>query len=134
MARSAVLNVRAGQHACFDRLVIDMSRGAKPGYRVEYVGRIIQDPSGKVIHVRGGAKLRITMLSPVSSGFPANGHELAKRVPGAATPRPRPRAVSRTRSRAGRCRLAITRSARSPAPPPAVTLLPLCRPNTRLGR
>jgi hypothetical protein len=78
MARSAVLNVRAGQHACFDRLVIDIERGAGPGYRVEYVGRMIQDPSGKVIHVRGGAKLRITVLSPGSSGCPANGHELAK--------------------------------------------------------
>ncbi len=78
MVRSAVLRVRAGQHVCFDRLVIDLGRGAKPGYRVEYVARIIQDPSGKVIRVRGGAKLHITVLAPASSGFPANGHELAK--------------------------------------------------------
>jgi hypothetical protein len=78
MTRSAVLRVRAGQHPCFDRLVIDMGRGAKPGYRVEYVARIIQDPSGKVIRVRGGAKLHITVLAPASGRFPANGHELAK--------------------------------------------------------
>jgi hypothetical protein len=70
--------VRAGQHACFDRLVIDMDRGATPGYRVEYVARIVQDPSGKVIRVRGGAKLHVKVLAPASSGVPANSLELAK--------------------------------------------------------
>lgn len=78
MVRSAVLRLRAGQHACFDRLVIDLGMGAEPGYRVEHVARIVQDPSGKVIGVRGGAKLHIKVLAPASSGFPANGHELAK--------------------------------------------------------
>jgi hypothetical protein len=77
MARSAVLRVRAGQHACFDRLVIDIGKGAKPGYRVEYVARIIQDPSGKIIKVRGGAKLHIAVLAPAGKGFPANGRHLA---------------------------------------------------------
>jgi hypothetical protein len=78
MARSAVLRVRAGQHACFDRLVIDIGKGARPGYRVEYVAQIIQDPSGKIIHVRGRAKLRIAVLAPAGKGFPANGRDLAR--------------------------------------------------------
>ena len=78
MVRSAVLRVRAGQHACFDRLVIDMGRAPTPGYRVEDVARIVQDPLGKVIRVRGGAKLHIKVLAPASSGFPANSLELAK--------------------------------------------------------
>jgi hypothetical protein len=77
MVRSAVLKVRAGQHACFDRLVIDIGKGAAPGYRVEYVKRIIQDASGKVIHVRGGARLHIAVLAPAGKGFPVNGHHIA---------------------------------------------------------
>ena len=76
MVGSAVLKVRAGQHACFDRLVIDVGEGAAPGYRVEYVKRIIQDPSGKVIHVRGGARLHIAVLGPAGKGFPVNGHHI----------------------------------------------------------
>jgi len=78
MVRSVVWRVRAGQHACFDRLVIDMGRGAPLGYRVEYVARVVQDPSGKVIRVRGGAKLHIKVLAPASSRVPANSLELAK--------------------------------------------------------
>jgi hypothetical protein len=77
MVRSAVLKVRAGQHACFDRLVIDIGKGAAPGYRVEYVKRIVQDASGKVIHVRGGARLHIAVLAPAGKGFPVNGHHIA---------------------------------------------------------
>jgi hypothetical protein len=42
------------------------------------VARIIQDPSGKVIRVRGGAKLRITVLAAAGKSFPANGHDIAK--------------------------------------------------------
>lgn len=77
MAGSPVEQVRAGRHACFDRLVITMGRGARAGYRVQYVRRIIQDSSGKVIRVRGRAKLRITVLAPAASGFPVNGRHLA---------------------------------------------------------
>jgi hypothetical protein len=77
MVQSAVLKVRAGEHACFDRLVIDIGNGGAPGYRVEYVKRIVQDASGMVIHVRGGARLHIAVLAPAANGFPANGHHLA---------------------------------------------------------
>lgn len=78
MARSHVLRVRAGQHACFDRLVIDIGRGAKPGYLVSYVARVVQDPSGQVIRLRGGAKLRIKVLAAAGGGFRANRHELVR--------------------------------------------------------
>jgi hypothetical protein len=77
MVGSAVLKVRAGKHACFDRLVIDMGRGAAPGYRVEYVKRLVEDPSGKIIHVRGGARLHIAVLAPAGKGFPVNGRHIA---------------------------------------------------------
>ena len=71
MVQSRIRQVKAGEHACFDRLVIELGAGKKPGYRVEYVAQIIQDPSGKVIPVRGGAKLHITVLAPVRAGFPS---------------------------------------------------------------
>jgi hypothetical protein len=77
MVQSQVRAVRAGQHPCFDRLVIDIGKGDKPGYRVRYVRQIVQDPSGNVIPVRGHAKLLITVMAPAAPSFPANSHHLA---------------------------------------------------------
>ncbi|HEY7147370.1 MAG TPA: hypothetical protein VH637_24240 [Streptosporangiaceae bacterium] len=76
MTGTRVRTVRAGQHACYDRLVIELGAGKKPGYRVQYVAKIIQDGSGKVIPVSGGARLQITVLSPARAGFPVNGRHL----------------------------------------------------------
>jgi hypothetical protein len=78
---SPVARVRVGQHGCFDRLVVVLGAGQRPGYRVRYVRRIIQDPSGRVIGVRGGARLRITVLAPVTRTFPVSSRQLAD-VPG----------------------------------------------------
>ncbi len=50
--------VRAGRHECFDRLVLDASRGGL-GYRVSYVKAIYQDGSGARVPVRGGAFLQV---------------------------------------------------------------------------
>lgn len=53
-------NVRAGRHACFDRLVIDVDD--VPGsltYDVRYVDTVRQDGSGKVVPLAGGAALQI---------------------------------------------------------------------------
>jgi hypothetical protein len=52
-------DVRAGRHACFDRLVVDLSA---PGeyYHVGYVNQIGGGPEqGPVVPMRGGAKLAI---------------------------------------------------------------------------
>jgi hypothetical protein len=48
-------NVRAGRHACYDRLVVD---GAS-WVRVRYVDKVTQDGSGEVVPLRGGARLEI---------------------------------------------------------------------------
>jgi hypothetical protein len=48
-------NVRAGRHACFDRLVLDGSSFA----RVRYVSQVRADGSGQVVPLRGGARLQI---------------------------------------------------------------------------
>jgi hypothetical protein len=77
MVGTRVLSVRAGEHACFDRLVIELGAGNKPGYRVQYVARIIQDGSGHVIPVAGGAKLSIRVQAPARAGFPVSGRHLA---------------------------------------------------------
>lgn len=77
MVQAQVRAVRVGKHACFDRLVIDIGKGAKPGYNARYVRQIVQDPSGMVIPVRGHAKLLITVMAPAAPSFPANNHHLA---------------------------------------------------------
>lgn len=55
---TAATRVRAGRHACFDRLVIDQ-RGPVTGYVVRYVDRVRADGSGTVVPVRGGARLQV---------------------------------------------------------------------------
>jgi hypothetical protein len=67
-----VTDVRAGRHACFDRLVIDL-KGKAPGYTVGYVDTMRADGSGSVIALRGGAKLSVRANAPAytSSGTPS---------------------------------------------------------------
>jgi hypothetical protein len=63
MSGAHLTNVRAGRHACFDRLVLDLD-GQAPGYRVSYVSQVTQDGSGFVVPLRGGAKLEIIARAP----------------------------------------------------------------------
>lgn len=56
-------NVRAGRHACYDRLVFDV-RGTPTGYHASYVATVHEDPSYRVVPLRGGAKLSITVNAP----------------------------------------------------------------------
>ena len=53
-----VQSVRAGRHACFDRLVIDMT-GRAPGFDVRYVTTVRSDGSGFPVPVAGGARLAV---------------------------------------------------------------------------
>ena len=61
-----VVNVRTGQHATYDRVVIDLKGGA-PGYRIGYVREVREDGSGKVVDTRGRANLLVRLT-------PANAH------------------------------------------------------------
>ena len=63
MSSAPVTNVRAGQHPCFDRLVVDVA-GTAPGYDVQYVSQVTHDGSGAPVPLRGGAFLQVTVLSP----------------------------------------------------------------------
>lgn len=55
---SPLTGVRAGQHACFDRLVLDF-RGHTDGFRVQYVSAVREDGSGRIVPLRGDAALQV---------------------------------------------------------------------------
>ena len=55
-------NVRAGRHACFDRMVIDL-KGQVRGYDVRYAP-VYREGSGAFVPLLGAADLRITVRAP----------------------------------------------------------------------
>ncbi|SDS05653.1 hypothetical protein [Jiangella sp. DSM 45060] len=55
--------VRAGRHACFDRLVLDFA-GDADGYVVRYVSTVRMDGSGQAVPLRGGADLEVVAVAP----------------------------------------------------------------------
>ena len=70
LSQAKVVNVRSGQHYCFDRLVVDLN-GAAAGYTVRYVDQVRQDGSGARIPLRGQAFLQVTVNAHADDG---NGH------------------------------------------------------------
>ena len=84
MTARQITNVRAGQHTCYDRLVVDLNGAGSTatGYDVRYVTTVTQDASGKPVPLRGGAKLQIVVRAPAysttgrSTYNPANPKEL----------------------------------------------------------
>lgn len=63
MGQGPLTAVRTGRHRCFDRIVFDLG-GPAAGYSVRYVDRVVQDGSGAVLPVRGGARLQVTLHHP----------------------------------------------------------------------
>ena len=63
MSPAPITGVRAGQHHCFDRFVIDLRSDPAPGWRVRY-GPIFEQATGTVVPVRGGASLEIVAEAP----------------------------------------------------------------------
>jgi len=56
---------RAGQHACYDRVVFDIGRGAGSlGYSVRYVSAVTSPGSGLPVAVSGGARIQVTINAP----------------------------------------------------------------------
>jgi hypothetical protein len=72
-----VLTVRARKHGCFDRLVIDLSGGGRPPFSARYVKHIVAEASGKILKVRGHAKLLIVVRGPAGRHFHPNAVNLA---------------------------------------------------------
>lgn len=71
MSTAPIVNVRAGQHPCFDRLVIDLA-GSRSGFAVRYVDTVVAEGSGAPVPLRGGAFLQVSVLAPAydQSGNP----------------------------------------------------------------
>ena len=59
-----IINARAGQHPCYDRLVIDLRTAPAPGYSVRYVSRVLTQGSGHVVPLCGGAFLQVVVRAP----------------------------------------------------------------------
>jgi hypothetical protein len=83
----AITAVRVGSHPCFARLVVQTDGNAVPGFDVRYVPQIIEDGSGRVINVPGGAKLQIIIRAQGHNAagnrsfiLPAVGGETLKRL------------------------------------------------------
>jgi hypothetical protein len=74
--QTKVRAVRAGVHACFDRLVIDLGAGPAPGYHVSYVRAFHADGSGKLVRTSGRAKLLVSVQAPAVSSFNASNRHL----------------------------------------------------------
>lgn len=61
-----VRGARSGQHACYDRLVLDLGgSGHSTGYRVRYVSAV-NGPSGSPVALAGGARLQIDVNAAAS--------------------------------------------------------------------
>jgi hypothetical protein len=79
MVPGPVTNVRAGRHACFDRLVVDV-KGRASGYAVRYTTAVVTEGQGAVVPLRGGAKLLVVVRAPAygsSAAYtPANENEV----------------------------------------------------------
>jgi hypothetical protein len=61
---SPIVAVGAGRHECFDRLVFRVAERPAPGYTVRYVSQVVEDRSGELVPVTGGARLQITLNAP----------------------------------------------------------------------
>jgi len=82
MTSAPITNVRAGRHACFDRMVVDL-RGRGAGYNVRYVSQVLSEGQGAVVPLRGGARLSVSIKAPAydintvrMTYHPANSREL----------------------------------------------------------
>ena len=79
-----VNGVRAGRHACFDRLVIDIGGQdvSFDSYDVRYVPLVYSDGKGDAVPVRGAADLQIIVRAPAYDQYgnatftPANRSEV----------------------------------------------------------
>ena len=78
-----VTGVRAGRHACYDRLVIDAT-GRAPGFDVRYVTTVRTDGGGFPVPVAGGARLAVVAKKgATSTAVDAVGRRLHDLPPGA---------------------------------------------------
>ncbi len=66
---STIVDVRAGRHTCFDRVVIELRGTGRPGFDVRYVSQVHEDGSGRLVPLRGAAKLQVVAFAPAYDVF-----------------------------------------------------------------
>ncbi|WP_170062634.1 AMIN-like domain-containing (lipo)protein [Sediminihabitans luteus] len=67
-----VTDVRAAVHDGYERVVLELGGTGTPGWRAEYVDEAVQDGSGNVVDVAGGAILSVQLSGtgyPVDTGL-----------------------------------------------------------------
>ena len=75
---SELTAVRAGQHTCYDRLVLDVTGSTRvASYRVAYVSAVRSDGSGAVVPLKGGAFLQISLGVNNATAPPAHTGDVA---------------------------------------------------------
>ena len=89
MSGAHLVDVRAGRHACFDRLVLDVD-GSPSGFAVRYVSQVTGLASGAPIEFRGGAFLELIVRVPAHdldgrSTYPRSGRRELVAVAGFST-------------------------------------------------
>jgi hypothetical protein len=63
MSTAHLVNIRAGRHECFDRIVFDID-GPAGGYAVRYRAHVTHIATGEPIALRGGAFLELIVRVP----------------------------------------------------------------------
>jgi hypothetical protein len=81
MSAADLYRVRAGRHACFDRLVFDVNGTAAVDASVRYVPGVLSDPAGRPVTVSGPAALQVVVRAPYL-GAGSSGHQPYRHVPG----------------------------------------------------
>ncbi len=80
MSAGQLTNVRAGRHACYDRLVLDVDQPLT-AWSVRYVDQVVADGSGAVVPVSGGARLEVVArvnVLPTDAFFVGSGADLIR--------------------------------------------------------
>lgn len=68
-AALTVTGVRAAAHDGYDRVVLDLGGTGAPGWRVGYVDKAVDDPSGQPVQVQGAGILQVVITG---TGYPAD--------------------------------------------------------------
>lgn len=66
MGTAVLSDVRAGEHACYDRLVFDVA-GPPSGYSVSYVATVLSEGQGAPLYVPGWARLAVVLHHPAAA-------------------------------------------------------------------
>jgi hypothetical protein len=70
-SQARLSSAAAGCHSSYDRFVVRLGAGGKPGYDVRYVSQIIADPSGNPVSLLGTKRLRVIIRNATAHTLPS---------------------------------------------------------------